>query len=101
MFLLFFFPTPRLTVADSVGVCEICSRLRAGHAKGTSSPSPARVPKLKMSQSEGDDDVTSLDIFQEPEDFYQPEKPATFTTYTLRTGQAINLRLVGHSPLWV
>lgn len=54
-----------------------------------------------MSQSEGDDDVASLDIFQEPEGFYQPEKPATFTTYTLKTGQAIELRLVGHSPLWV
>ncbi|KIW14085.1 hypothetical protein PV08_06866 [Exophiala spinifera] len=53
-----------------------------------------------MSQSEGEDDAASLDIFQEPEDFYQPEKPATFTTYTLKTGQVINLRLVGHSPLW-
>ncbi|KAK6385711.1 Protein N-terminal and lysine N-methyltransferase efm7 [Exophiala oligosperma] len=51
-----------------------------------------------MSQSEGDDDVASLDIFQEPEGFYQPEKPATFTTYTLKTGQAIELRL-GHL-LW-
>lgn len=52
-------------------------------------------------ESSGDDDVASAALFNEPEDFYQPEKPATFTTYTLTNGRLFNLRLVGHSPLWV
>ncbi|KIX04066.1 uncharacterized protein Z518_07619 [Rhinocladiella mackenziei CBS 650.93] len=42
----------------------------------------------------------SLDLFQEPPDFYQPDKPATFTNYTLKNGHTVTLRLVGHSPLW-
>lgn len=54
-----------------------------------------------MDRSDEEDDPVSLDLFQEPADFYQPEKPATFTTYTLQNGQTISLRLVGHSPLWV
>ncbi|KAL2414110.1 Protein N-terminal and lysine N-methyltransferase efm7 [Exophiala dermatitidis] len=53
-----------------------------------------------MDRSDEEDDPVSLDLFQEPADFYQPEKPATFTTYTLQNGQTISLRLVGHSPLW-
>lgn len=40
-------------------------------------------------------------LFQEPDDFYPPERPATFTQYTLLSGQTLNLRLVGHNPLWV
>ncbi|KAJ4527373.1 hypothetical protein HRR83_000125 [Exophiala dermatitidis] len=51
-----------------------------------------------MDRSDEEDDPVSLDLFQEPADFYQPEKPATFTTYTLQNGQTISLRL-GHL-LW-
>jgi len=54
----------------------------------------------EMTQTDDEDGPPSLDLFQEPADFYQPEKPATFTTYTLKTGQDLSLRLVGHSPLW-
>ncbi|EXJ90713.1 hypothetical protein A1O1_03817 [Capronia coronata CBS 617.96] len=53
-----------------------------------------------MDHSDEDDTPLSLDLFQEPADFYQPEKPATFTKYTLQSGQVLSLRLVGHSPLW-
>ena len=51
--------------------------------------------------SDDDDSLSAANLFQEPEGFYQPEKPASFTTYTLRDGHLLNLRLVGHSPLWV
>lgn len=47
------------------------------------------------------DELGSLDLFQDPEGFYEPDKPATFTSYSLRSGRRIELRLVGHSPLWV
>jgi nicotinamide N-methyltransferase len=54
-----------------------------------------------MDQTSDDEATVSLDIFDEPADYYQPDKPATFVDYTLRNGQTLNLRLVGHSPLWV
>lgn len=47
------------------------------------------------------DDLGSSDLFQDPEGFYEPDKPATFTSYTMKSGRQIELRLVGHSPLWV
>lgn len=47
------------------------------------------------------DDLGSLNLFQDPEGFYESDKPATFTTYVMKSGRRINLRLVGHSPLWV
>lgn len=49
-----------------------------------------------MSDSEGD-----LGIFEEPEGFYQAEKEPSFVDYTLQSGLKLNLRLVGHNPLWV
>jgi EEF1A N-terminal glycine/lysine methyltransferase len=41
------------------------------------------------------------DLFDEPHDYYLPEKPPTFVQHTLLSGQELQLRLVGHSPLWV
>lgn len=49
-----------------------------------------------MSDSEGE-----LGIFEEPEGFYEAEKEPTFVEYTLQSGLKLNLRLVGHNPLWV
>lgn len=55
-----------------------------------------------MEHSDDEDDTSApLDLFEEPPNFYQPEKLPTFTTYTLQNGQPLTLRLVGHSPLWV
>ena len=51
--------------------------------------------------SSDDEDATDAALFQEPEGYFQPEKPATYTEHTLLSGQALRLRLVGHSPLWV
>ncbi|KIX97297.1 uncharacterized protein Z520_06749 [Fonsecaea multimorphosa CBS 102226] len=51
-----------------------------------------------MERGEDEDSSTSLEMFQEPVDFYEPEKPPTFTSYTLKTGQTLSLRL-GHL-LW-
>ncbi|KAK6007449.1 hypothetical protein QM012_004263 [Aureobasidium pullulans] len=48
-----------------------------------------------MSDSEGE-----LGIFEEPEGFYEAEKEPTFVEYTLQSGLKLNLRLVGHNPLW-
>lgn len=51
-----------------------------------------------MSLEAGDE---GLDIFQEPADFYQPEKQATFASHQLLSGKDLTVRLVGHNPLWV
>ncbi|KAK5186209.1 Protein N-terminal and lysine N-methyltransferase efm7 [Exophiala sp. CCFEE 6388] len=47
-----------------------------------------------MPDSDDDVEAESLGLFQEPADFYQPEKQATFTTYTLKNGQTLKLRLL-------
>lgn len=49
-----------------------------------------------MSDSEGE-----FGIFEEPQGFYEAEKEPTFVDYTLQSGLKLNLRLVGHNPLWV
>jgi nicotinamide N-methyltransferase len=46
-------------------------------------------------------DEESLDLFQEPADFYEPEKQATFASHQLLSGKELTVRLVGHNPLWV
>jgi hypothetical protein len=46
-------------------------------------------------------DEESIDLFQEPADFYEPEKEATFATHTRLNGKELTVRLVGHNPLWV
>ena len=48
-----------------------------------------------------EDGISSSDLFQEPEGYYQNERPPTFTEYTLLSGETLRLRLVGHNPLWV
>lgn len=49
---------------------------------------------------EEDSDINTNDLFQEPEGYFAPEKPATFTTYTTQKGRKLQLRLVGSNPLW-
>ena len=51
--------------------------------------------------SSDEDEILSTALFQEPNDYFQPEKPCTYAQYTLRSGQTLHLRLVGHNPLWV
>ena len=51
--------------------------------------------------SSDEDEILSTALFQEPNDYFQPEKPCTYVDYTLRSGQTLRLRLVGHNPLWV
>lgn len=43
----------------------------------------------------------SLNIFDEPSDYYAKEKPASFQTHRFLDGREVELRLVGQSPLWV
>lgn len=47
------------------------------------------------------DDEGGLDLFQEPADYFEPEKEATFATHRLLSGEEFPVRLVGHNPLWV
>ena len=43
----------------------------------------------------------ALNMFEEPEGFYPPEKEPTTAHHQMLNGKEISLRLVGHSPLWV
>lgn len=47
------------------------------------------------------DSEDGLDLFQEPEGYFEPEKEPTFVSHKLLDGRELNLRLVGHNPLWV
>ena len=47
------------------------------------------------------DDELGIDIFKEPDGFYEAEKAPTMETHTMLSGEMLTLRLVGHSPLWV
>lgn len=54
-----------------------------------------------MSTTSDDEEVGGGDLFQEPADYYQPEKQPTFVTHRMLNGEELHLRLVGHNPLWV
>jgi hypothetical protein len=56
------------------------------------------VPLSDMSTDASDGE---LDLFQEPADYFQPEKQATFASHQLLSGVELSIRLVGHNPLWV
>jgi hypothetical protein len=62
-------------------------------------PKEATMPPETLSDE--DVDAVGGSLFTEPTDYYLPEKPPTFIPYTLNEGQSLNLRLVGHNPLWV
>jgi hypothetical protein len=64
--------------------------------KDNTSTHQSTVHDMSDSDSEGE-----LGIFQEPEGFYEPEKEPSFVDYTLQSGLKLDLRLVGHNPLWV
>jgi nicotinamide N-methyltransferase len=42
----------------------------------------------------------ALDLFAEPAGYYAPSPTPTTETHTLRSGETLRLRLVGHNPLW-
>ena len=56
---------------------------------------------MPSSRSSSPDDELPAALFQEPAGFRPPSPKPTFTTYTLQSGETLNLRLVGHNPLWV
>lgn len=47
-----------------------------------------------------DSEPETLDLFTEPADYYPPSPKPTTETHTLRSGETLILRLVGHNPLW-
>lgn len=47
-----------------------------------------------------DEESDELNMFKEPDNYYAPDKAATFTTYTTLQGVKVPLRLVGSNPLW-
>ncbi|KAF2087267.1 hypothetical protein K490DRAFT_42326 [Saccharata proteae CBS 121410] len=50
--------------------------------------------------SDAGSEAGGLDLFQEPADYFEPEKPATFATHRLANGEEVTVRLVGFNPLW-
>lgn len=52
-----------------------------------------------MSSPPPEDSNLDAALFADPEDYYPPTPPPTTQTHTLRSGQTLTLRLVGHSPL--
>lgn len=46
------------------------------------------------------DEVDTVNIFEEPEGFYEPEKEPSSVSYRTSKGEELSLRLVGQSPLW-
>lgn len=51
--------------------------------------------------SDNEGEGAGLDLFQEPEGYFQPEKPPTYATHKLESGEELKVRLVGFNPLWV
>ena len=70
--------------------------MEKNYREGTTTITIIPIHIMSDSDSEGE-----LGIFQEPEGFYQPEKEPSFVDYTLQSGLKLDLRLVGHNPLWV
>jgi hypothetical protein len=54
-----------------------------------------------MSDNDNSEEDEGLNLFKEPEGYYQPEKQHTFVSHVTLNGQTLTLRLVGHNPLWV
>ena len=54
-----------------------------------------------MADDTDSEESGDINLFKEPEGYYAPEKQHTIATHTTLTGQTLNLRLVGHNPLWV
>lgn len=53
-----------------------------------------------MTTLNDESNLEDLNLFDDPDGFYAPDKPATSTTYVTKGGLEIPLRLVGHNPLW-
>ena len=52
-----------------------------------------------MSTTDPENDET-LNIFEDPQDYYPPSPKPTTERHTLLSGYELSLRLVGHNPLW-
>ena len=48
-----------------------------------------------------DEAISAFDMFEEPAGFYEAPKEPTFAEHKLLSGDILNIRLVGHNPLWV
>jgi len=64
-------------------------------------PGQERTGPSSGSKSDDDEEHPDHALFQEPEGYFQSEKPPSFVEHTLLSGEELQLRLVGHSPLWV
>lgn len=54
-----------------------------------------------MASVESDDEDHGLDLFQEPDGYYAPEKEPTQVQHTTKNGTVLTIHMIGHSPLWV
>jgi len=56
---------------------------------------------ISSSESEDSENFGDTSLFQEPDGYFRPEEPPSFAEHTLLSGQRLQMRLVGHNPLWV
>ncbi|KAI9783757.1 MAG: nicotinamide n-methyltransferase [Candelina submexicana] len=47
-----------------------------------------------------EEEIVTGDLFKDPVNYYELDKPATNAEHTLLSGEVLTLRLIGHSPLW-
>lgn len=47
------------------------------------------------------DNEEAIDLFQEPDGYFQKEKEPTQVQHRTLNGQTLTLHLVGQNPLWV
>ncbi|MCJ1393773.1 nicotinamide n-methyltransferase [Xylographa bjoerkii] len=59
-----------------------------------------RSAPTDVSESEETENFADTALFQEPDGYFEPEKPPSFAEHTLLSGEKIHMRLVGHNPLW-
>ena len=48
-----------------------------------------------------DEDLSTGDLFQDPEGFYPEEPQHTFAEHKMLSGETVRVRLVGSHPLYV
>ncbi|KZF23632.1 nicotinamide N-methyltransferas-like protein Nnt1 [Xylona heveae TC161] len=61
----------------------------------------AHAMSISMNSDHDEDSLTDdFCLFEEPEGYFQAEKPPTSATHELLSGETVTVRLVGHNPLW-
>lgn len=93
-------------ISPAITSTEECTKYRRQLNRAHVADCTCKTPAFRlsregaMSSSSVSDDET-LNIFDEPDGYYEPEAPPTTVFHHTLSGQKLALRLVGRSPLWV